>query len=249
MTSLSQDILPRPLPRIAGHNGLVDRYFYLSMSLLAAGLVVWGFSHTIDRHLLHPPAPVPVLLWIHSAVFTGWIAFYILQSALVRTRNVRLHRNLGWFGAGLAATMIPLGFITAVAMGRYNKHLLHFAAADAFLSVPLSDMVAFATLIALAIYWRKKPELHRRLIFLANCALLEAAVTRINPYFFVHSLGYALVDVVILLGVARDLVVDRKVHKVYRVAVPLMIALEILIVYLWRGAPSWWVRLAVSMLG
>lgn len=248
MTSLSQDVLPRP-SRIAGPNGLVDRYFYFSMSLLAAVFVVLGFSHTIDGHLLHPPAPVPVLLWIHSAVFTGWIAFYVLQSALVRTRNVRLHRTLGWFGAGLAAAMIPLGFVTAIVMGRYNKHLLHFAAPGVFLSVPLGDMIAFTPLIGLAIYWRKKPELHRRLMFLANCALLEAALTRIHHYIFVHSLAYACVDAVILLGVTRDLVVDRSVHKVYRIALPLLIVFQMLQVYLWRGAPAWWTAVTGAILG
>lgn len=249
MTSLSQDVLPRSVPRIAGRSGLVDRYFYFSMSLLAAVLVVWGFSRTIDRHLIHPPVPVPFLLWIHSAVFTGWIAFYILQSALVRTRNVRLHRTFGWVGVGLAAAMIPLGFSTAVVMGSYNKHLLHFAAADAFLSVALGDIGAFAILIGLAIYWRKRPELHRRLMFLANCALLEAALTRIHPYLFIHSLGYACVDAIILLGLARDLLVDRHVHKVYCIALPLLIVFQALIVYLWRGAPAWWLSITQAILG
>jgi len=220
------------------------------MAVLAAVLVVWGFSHTIDRHILHPPAPVPFILWIHSAVFTGWIALYILQSALVRSRNVRLHRIFGWFGVFLAAAMIPLGFVTAVVMGRYNKHLLHFpAASDAFLSVPLGDMVAFTVLVGLAIYWRKKPELHRRLMFLTNCALLEAALTRIHHYLFTHSLGFVCVDAVILLGLARDLIVDRQIHKVYRIALPLMIVFQILIVYLWRGTPAWWLQCAQFMLG
>jgi hypothetical protein len=249
VTSLSQDVLPRSVPRIAGRKDLVDRYFYFSMSLLASVLVVWGFSRTIDRHLLHPPVPAPFLLWIHSAAFTGWIAFYILQSALVRTRNVRLHRTLGWFGVGLAAAMIPLGFLTAVVMGRYNKHLPHFAGADAFLSVPLGDTIAFAVLIGLAIYWRKKAELHRRILFLANCALLEAALTRIHPYLFIHSLGYACVDAIILLGLARDLLVDRHVHKVYCIALPLLIVFQALIVYLWRGAPAWWLSITQAILG
>ena len=162
---------------------------------------------------------------------------------------MRLHRTFGWVGVGLAAAMISLGFSTAVVMGSYNKHLLHFAAADAFLSVALGDIGAFAILIGLAIYWRKRPELHRRLMFLANCALLEAALTRIHPYLFIHSLGYACVDAVILLGVARDLVVDRYVHKVYRVALPLLIVFQVLIVYLWRGAPAWWLKYAQFMLG
>jgi uncharacterized membrane protein YozB (DUF420 family) len=219
------------------------------MSLLAAVLVVLGFSRTIDRHLIHPPVQAPSILWVHSAVFTGWIAFYILQSTLVRARNVQLHRLFGWFGVFLATVMIPLGFVTAIVMGRYNKHLLHLRASDAFLSVPFGDMVAFTILIGLAIYWRRRPDLHRRLMFLTNCVLLEAALSCLHPYIFIHGLGFACVDAVILFGLARDLPVDRSVHKVYRIALPLIIVFQIFIVYLWRDAPAWWLKCAQFMLG
>ena len=226
----------------------VNKYFYFSMSLLVATIVVWGFNHTINDNLFHPAIPRPFLLWIHGAAFTGWVAFYILQSALVRTRNVRIHRSLGWFGVGLAATMVVLGFIIAVIMGRFDKHILHQTDADTFLSVPFGDMLVFSLCVALAIAWRRKPELHRRLLFIATCALLDAPFGRIQ-YIFDHSLFYIFVDSVMLLGVARDLFVDRRIHKVYRVAVPLVIAFQILLVYLYRGAPAWWLDFGRSILG
>ena len=67
--------------------------------------------------LFHPAIPRPFLLWIHSIVFASWVVFYILQSALVRTHNVKVHRSVGWFGVALAAAMVPLGFAIAVIMG------------------------------------------------------------------------------------------------------------------------------------
>jgi hypothetical protein len=54
---------------------------------------------------------------------------------------------------------------------------------------------------------------------------------------------------VVLLGVARDLFVDRRIHKVYRVALPLMFGFQIFIVYLYRGAPAWWLKFGQSLLG
>ncbi|HSZ17686.1 MAG TPA: hypothetical protein VK764_11340 [Terracidiphilus sp.] len=226
----------------------VDRYFYFAMSLLVAAIVIWGFSHSINENLFHAAPPRPILLWIHGAAFSAWVAFYIFQSALVRTRNVRIHRTLGWFGVALAGLMVVLGFIIAVLMGRFDKHILHIPDTDTFLSVPFGDMLAFALCAALAIYWRKKPELHRRLLFITTCALLDAPFGRIQ-YIFDHTLFYVCVDGVLLLGVARDLFVDRRIHKVYRVAVPLLIAFQILIVYLYRGAPAWWLNLGRSILG
>ena len=45
----------------------VDKYFYFSMSLLVAAVVVYGFSHTIGDNLIHPAIPRPLLLYFHGA--------------------------------------------------------------------------------------------------------------------------------------------------------------------------------------
>jgi hypothetical protein len=74
------------------------------MSLVMAGLVVWGFSRTLDPNLFHADPPRPILLWMHAAAFSTRVVFFTLQSALVRGWQVSVHRFLGWFGAGLAPT-------------------------------------------------------------------------------------------------------------------------------------------------
>jgi hypothetical protein len=248
MVSSSQSIAGLAPNRIAGRNGLIDRYFYLFMSLLVAAIVVWGFSQSINDNLFHPAIPRPFLLWIHGAAFTAWPAFYIFQSALVRTHNVKLHRLLGWFGVALAATMVPLGFTIAVIMGRFDKHTLHIPDADTFLSVPFGDMLVFGTLVTLAILWRRKPELHRRLLLLATCALLDAPFGRFT-FLFNHSLYYVCLDAVILLGPIRDLLVNGRIHKVYLIALPAMIVLQAFLTYLYRAAPAWWLHIGQSILG
>jgi len=249
MNTLSTSAIASQRPATAiGLRGWVDKYFYFAMSLFIAAIVIWGFSHTIDANLFHGAPPRPMLLWVHGAAFSLWVAFYIVQSALVRTRNVRIHRTLGWFGVGLATVMVVLGFVIAVIMGRFDKHVLHIPDTETFLSVPFGDMTIFGVCVALAIAWRRKPELHRRLLLIATCALLDAPFGRIQ-YVFDHSLYYACLDGVLLLGVARDLFVDRRIHKVYRVALPLMIAVQIFLIYLYRGAPAWWVKFGHSLLG
>src|SRR5215475_3765446 len=114
----------------------LGRYFYFCMSLVLAALVVWGFSRTVDANLFHANPPRPWLLWAHGAAFSTWVVFFILESVLVRTRNVGVHRFLGWFGAGLAATMVVLGFTIAVIMARFDGTVLHQPGVDAFLSIP-----------------------------------------------------------------------------------------------------------------
>jgi len=247
MASASQDALVRPPNRVTGRNGLVDRYFYFAMSLAIAAIVLIGFSRTVNQNLFHPALPRPFLLWVHGAAFSCWAAFYIFQSALVRTHNVKWHRFFGWFGAGLGALMVPLGFTIAVIMGRFDAVQLH-QPDPTFLSIPFYDMVAFGTLVSLAIYWRKKPELHRRLLFIATCSLLDAPFGRFD-FVFNNSLFFVCLDLVILLGVARDLVVNRGVHKVYQYALPILIVGQGLTIYLWHGAPAWWVSITHAILG
>ena len=103
----------------------------------------------------------------------------------------------------------------------------------------LNHLPILGTLIALAIYWRKKPDFHRRLLFIATCGLMDAAVGRFD-YIFDHNLFFPLLDLLILLGVARDLVVDGRVNKVYLYALPPLMLGQALAVYAWRVNPAWW---------
>src|SRR5579864_1439289 len=237
MASTSQAVVARPSRSITGRNGFVDKYFYFAMSLLAVALVISGFGQTVNSNLIHPDIARPSILWVHAATFSAWILFFVLQSALVRTHNVRVHRSLGWFGAALGAFMVPLGLTTAVVMARFKNHQLHQADASLFLSVPFLDITCFATFFTLAVYWRKKPELHRRYIFIATSVLLAAAFGRL-PYLDKSSFFYAGVDAVILLGVVRDLLVNHRVHAIYRIALPVLIVLQTCAIYLAFSAPA-----------
>ncbi len=224
---------------LTGRNGILCRYFYFAMSLLLAAIVIAGFKRTVNANLFHPAVPRPFILWIHASAFTAWVIFFISQSTLVRVGKVSWHRSIGWFGAGLATVMVPLGIVTAIVMARFDTVQLHQSGADAFLSIPFYDMIAFGVCIALAIYWRTKPALHRRLMFIATCGLMDAGFGRFD-YLFNNNLFFPCLDLLIILGMARDLLVDRRVHKVYLYAAPLLIVGQSLSVHMWRSNPAWW---------
>jgi len=226
----------------------LSRYFYLVMSLVLAAIVILGFSRTVNIFLIHANPPRPLLLWIHGAAFSTWIVFFIAQSALVRTRKVSVHRALGWFGAALAALMVVLGIAVAVVMTRFDTVVLQQKGVEAFLSIPFLDMLLFGSCIAMAIYWRTKAEFHRRLVFIASCLLMDAAIGRFE-FMFNHNLFYAALDCLILLGVVRDWVVDKRVHKVYLYALPSLIVVQSLAIYAWRVNPKWWQAITQAIVG
>src|ERR1700728_4323847 len=175
---------PTALPRQhAEPVTFLRQYFYLCMSLLIAIVVVYGFSHTIGANLLHASPLPPFILTIHAIVFPGWVLFFILQSALVRTRNVPLHRTLGWFGLAFGCAILVLGYLTATGMDRFLLRTDPADASDttAFIIIQLMDLACFAIPFALAIYWRRRPEYHRRLMLIASCGLTDAAFGRFPP--------------------------------------------------------------------
>ena len=225
----------------------LGRYFYLCMSLVLAAIVISGFSRTANANLFHANPPRPLLLWIHGAAFSTWVVFFIAQSALVRARRVSVHRLLGWFGAGLAAVMVVLGFTIAVVMARFDTAVLQQKGAAAFLSIPFTDMILFGSCVAMAIYWRKKPEYHRRLVLIASCLLMDAPFGRFD-FMFDHNLFYLGLDCLIVLGMVRDWVVDKRVQKVYLYALPSLIVVQSLAVYLWRIDPKWWQGITAAIM-
>ncbi|MFZ0394294.1 MAG: hypothetical protein WCF17_15315 [Terracidiphilus sp.] len=206
---------------------------------MMAALVVWGFSRTVDAGLLQARPPRPALLWFHGALFSAWMALFIAQSSLVRVRRVGLHRALGWFGAALAATMVISGLIVSVIMLRFDITVLHRKSIAPFLSILWCDMVIFGACIALAIYFRKRPQYHRRLVFMATCQLMQAAFVRLQ-YIGAHDLYFPALDVLIVAGILRDLVVDGRVNKVYLYVFPAIIVLQSWATYLERVNPGYW---------
>ncbi|HXB61219.1 MAG TPA: hypothetical protein VNU94_00035 [Acidobacteriaceae bacterium] len=221
----------------------LGKYFYFMMSLVIAMVVVYGFSHTVNQNLFHPNPIPPVILWCHAIAFCGWVVFFIVQSALVRTHNVKIHRKLGWFGLVLGIVMILLGVTTAVTMAKFHvKAGGGFGSPAAFLVIPLHDMLQFAMFFTLAIWWRKRPEWHRRFILIASCVLTAAAWGRTPfipfPWFYIG------VDALVLLGAARDWIVMKRIHPIYLWALPVMMVAQTIAVHILLHQPAAWMAFA-----
>src|SRR5918994_4986738 len=85
--------------------GAYDRAFYSGMALLMALTVFIGFAPTFYLRSYFG-APVTVsgsvtltpLAQVHGAVFTCWVLLFIVQTALVATRRVAVHRRMGVAG-------------------------------------------------------------------------------------------------------------------------------------------------------
>ena len=223
-----------------------DKFFYFGMTLLIAAVVSYGFGRTIDEGLIHPEAPLPSILYVHVAVFVGWIVLLLVQSGLVRAHQVALHRRLGMSGLALGAVLPLLGLATVIAMKKWESQ--REAVNSAALAISINDMLSFAVAFGLAVYWRRKPELHRRLMIIASCCLTVAAFARFPSYLVPKLSWYAYVDALIVLGMLRDLVMSGSIHVVYRYALPCVMAGQALAMYLLLAAPQAWVSFTGALL-
>ena len=230
------------------------RYFYLCMAALLAAVACYGFSHTIEENLFHPSFPRPAVLYVHAAVFGGWMILFLVQTGLVAlARKRRWHRSLGWAGLAMACAMPVLGTWSAISM----THLRYgFGDIDdvAFLILAFNDMAAFAALIGAAIVLRERhSEAHRRLALMATCVICVAALTRFPPW--LPTVGtavwpyYLYVDLLIGLGLLRDLVILGRPHWVYARVFPAVVALQAAANLLYVTRPAPYMALMLKLVG
>lgn len=218
-------------------SGFLSDWFYFSMSLLILLIVVYGFAQRAEVQLIHPLHPKPMIMWIHAVVFSAWVLFYIFQSALVRTHNVRLHRRTGWFGVALGATLPILGTITLIVMRRFDLQYSDLRMIAPNITLGLMDLASFTVPFAFAIYWRTKPERHRRLMLVATCTLTAAAFVRFPAFFCPWPWYHLGVDFLIVLAMLRDFIVQRRIHPVYLWSLPLLFVAQVwainTVIHLW----------------
>jgi hypothetical protein len=184
---------------------------------------------------------------LHAALFSAWVLLFVTQAALVRSRRVAWHRRLGLGGIILGALMPVVGIATALAMTRVH-HAESNIDGEPFLIVSFFDMFAFAVTFWLAMYWRRRPEYHRRLILMATCGLTVAAFARFPNWLMPDNAWYVGVDALILAGVARDWTVVRRVHGVYLYGLPTLALLQATTMWLYLSRAPAWVKIAHALL-
>jgi hypothetical protein len=202
--------------------GAYDRLFYTGMAIGMALAVFIGFARTyylsayFGTSTTITGGPFSSVIRLHAALFTTWVLLFVVQTSLVATHRVAVHRRLGIAVATLAAIMILVGTATALQLA-LRGGAPPGVDPRTFLAIPLGDMVVFAILVTAALALRRNKEAHKRLMLLAYTAILVAAVARfpgvlpLGPLWF---FGLTFVPV-LALGMSYDLLTRRRVHPAY----------------------------------
>jgi hypothetical protein len=154
-----------------------DHLFFFSMTVLLTLAAVSGFAKTyFFAGLLRAKLPSS-LIHIHGVVFTSWFVVLLCQAGLASAGRVDLHRRLGIAGMGIACLMLPFGFLaTAEFLTRMASHPGMLMASI----MPFTELFSFGVLAVVAFLYRKRPDIHKRLIMLATIGIIGAAVGRME---------------------------------------------------------------------
>ena len=192
-----------------------ERLFYTGMAVALVLTVFAGFARTFYLRPHFQTQPLIPLLALHGIVFTSWIALLLTQTTLVATKRTRTHMRLGVAGGLLASLMIVIGTVTAIVRAKGPSPVPGVNPLS-FLTIPLGDMLVFATLVGAAFYFRRRADTHKRLMLLATIAILPAAVARL-PFAFIQQYGplafFGLSDLFIVPCLIYDIVTRGRPHR------------------------------------
>jgi hypothetical protein len=207
------------------------RWFFVGMALVFIATSIAGFLPAIINPATRR-APLTLLAAVHGIVIYLWLFLYLAQALLIANRRVDLHRRLGLAGVGVMALLVYFGFTSMTATIRRgfdlsgDQHMdphpdgLTTVDAPTGMIFNFSALLSFGILAAVAIFYRRRPDLHKRLMLFANISLMVAPIahflghmpsTWMSPALFAAS--YLLIYLLFFLApMVYDLLVTKRVR-------------------------------------
>jgi hypothetical protein len=199
-----------------------EGWFYVTMAIVAMVLTIIGFGPALVDTASRK-APLTLAVGAHGIVFATWLLLFLAQTLLIKKRFAA-HRRLGFVGAVLAVLMVVSGYATSIAMARRGFDLSGElnAAADplGLLVFQLGDLVSFGVLVGAAVWYRRRPEVHKRLMLLATVgALMPASLVHIighSPFLREIKAPIILIPLAMLLfaSAVHDRLTRGRIHPV-----------------------------------
>src|SRR5262245_12556425 len=200
----------------------VKTRFYVGLTAFMVGIVVVGFWPSYFGPMLRGNVARPLVIQLHGLVFVGWMALLVTQVVLAMRGRVDLHRKVGRYGIAYGWLVLAMGIVVGPAAS-----VIHIAAGEwtrdrgaGFLLVTFGDMVLFGGFFIAAVAYRRRPEIHKRLMIAATVALLFAAVGRMR--FIAPPVAAVVWLSPMFVGMAFDWASRRRVHPVYLIATPVL---------------------------
>ncbi|MEN3337720.1 MAG: hypothetical protein V7647_1396 [Acidobacteriota bacterium] len=197
-----------------------ERRFFVLVAALFPFLVLAGFARSYYLKGLFGSTHVfSNLVHLHGVLMTAWVGLFMTQVWLISARRIKLHQRLGIAGAALGVVMIPVGLFTAVAAAKYGSPSFPpDIPPRVFMVVPFFDILMFTIFFGGALYYRKRPAEHKRLILLTVMNFLPPAIGRL-PIAALTALGplafFGIPDLATFAMVGLDRWKNGRVNRMF----------------------------------
>lgn len=230
---------------VLSHRSGEHLYFLVAAVVVTAG-VFWGFGFEFDD-LVHPGQFTGLVL-AHGAAMLAWVVLFPVQVLLAMRGKLAAHRRLGALGAVIAALVVVLGVPTVITAARLGQdHIPPGTTPVGFLADGLSQLLAFTLLAGAGLAFRRRRDVHKRLMLLATLPPLLAALVRINAYMHWHLGGLAMRNGLLVAFLVVDALRYRRLHPAFVAGSVLLLGIDRIVD---AGVETEsWRRIATNLLG
>jgi hypothetical protein len=166
-----------------------ERGFFLSMMGAIFVLVLWGFapSFYLRSWMTPPPTHIDQPGWMgwafiaHGILFTLWLLLFAVQTVLIGSKQLPLHKSIGRSVYPLYFAIVAMGLFVGYLGARYGFHNVPFDSVT-FSALPWLVILAFAALGWAGLNERHDPQRHKRLMLLATVAIADAGIARVSLF-------------------------------------------------------------------
>jgi hypothetical protein len=264
VSAVPQGVIAEKGRHQGGTQRRTESWFYIGFALFMILLSIIGFGPSIIDQA-NRNAPPTVLVMLHGLAVVLLLLLFLTQVILVATGRTVVHQRIGKLGLVVVPLMIVVSYLALIDFGRRGHDLsgdviraLSRTGSRPFdsagLVFPLGELLAFGAVFTAGLLYRRRPQIHKRLMTLAMVPILTEPILHFVGQLAGHwprlqGMGpaFSIPGSLLLLTVPAvfDLLSQRRVHPV-SLWVPVLLftwqlALSFLILPsdVWRKFAAW----------
>ncbi len=155
------------------------RRFYLWMAVLFVLIAFGGFTPSYWARIAAGDFHPPPIMHIHGMFLFSWTLFYLAQTGWVASGRMSTHRTWGTAGIALFTLVICSIVILRITIIRLDDARGLGDASRRFSAVAFCSLPVMIGIFALAIANVRRPEVHKRLMYVLMSGLMIPALARV----------------------------------------------------------------------
>jgi len=228
-----------------------SRRFHLWMAGVFVLIAFGGFIPSYWAKLAGGTFQAPPIVHVHGFLLFTWMLFYFVQTAWIASGRTATHRAWGLAGISLFSVLICSIIATQITVLRLDDARGLGDASRRFSAVVFVALPLMIGLLTAAIANVRKPETHKRLMFLLMASMMTPAIARVfiallapagaadgPPPPFVSIPPGLVACLLIAVAIVYDWLTRGRPHKAY-IYGGLLVVIELFLAVAVAGTQAW----------